>query len=126
PDTDTGKSKVIISNMCKHRRPYLLVSKTLWSDVPRIRHQIARLLASNGHQVFFVQKNTVLGPRKQAVAEDRITLLQHGELLRHQLRCLPFLSRINARYEGNQLCKLKNEFDLQNCIVLNFNYDSDY
>ena len=35
---------------------FILVTNTDWNEVPRIRHQIAYLLAQNGHRVIFFQR----------------------------------------------------------------------
>ena len=37
-------------------RDFVLVTHTLWQEAPRIRHQLARLLAGAGHRVIFIER----------------------------------------------------------------------
>ena len=37
-------------------REFILVTHTRWDEAPRIRHQLARLLAGIGHRVLFVER----------------------------------------------------------------------
>ena len=35
---------------------FVLVTHTRWSEAPRIRHQVARLLVDAGHRVLFLER----------------------------------------------------------------------
>ncbi len=98
----------------------VLFSKTLWNEPPRLRHQVARMLAKRGHEVIFVEKCSFLGPRRSGSA-GAIGLLRHGELLHHQLRPFRGLVRLNAAYEKAQIRQLLSP--AQDPIVINFCYD---
>jgi hypothetical protein len=100
---------------------FLLLTKSLWREPQRIRHQVATLLATRGHAVGFVEKNRFLGPCGRT-ASDGLKLLRHGELLHHQLRPFHILSMINAAWELGQIRKLCGD-QWQDAVIINFNYD---
>lgn len=99
---------------------FVLFTKTPWSEAPRIRHQVAGMLLRRGHDVVFFEKNRWIGPAHRT-SEGRLELRRHGELLHHQMRVVPFLAYLNARYECEAIRRGGGVPD--GAIVLNFNYD---
>jgi hypothetical protein len=102
------------------KRRVVLVTRTLYSERPRLRHQIADLLAERGHQVLFIQKPGGLR-RGRIVREAPVAVATSGELLHHQLRTVPALSWANAATVRWSLAPLAR--DRQDAAVINFNYD---
>ena len=48
----------IIKNFLKFNKVnFYLFSKTNWEEMPRLRHQFARMLAIRGHKIFFSKTN---------------------------------------------------------------------
>lgn len=98
----------------------------MYSETPRIRHQLAELLLSYGHEVIFYQRplfffNNSKDLINQKIS-DKLEIRQTKQLLHHQLRLVSTLSLLNAQYETKQiLSSLKNICDKD--IVINFNYD---
>lgn len=105
---------------------FVFLTKTCWDEPPRIRHQLARLLADAGHDVCFFERPGYFWrrlPQPRAGAK-RITLARHHELLHHKLRIAPLLHRLNAAVACRSLraAQRQGTFDAQS-VVLNFNYD---
>lgn len=108
----------------------LILTRTNWLEPPRLRHQLSLLLASEGHQVYFVQKPTCLLPpssseHSSSSGVDGLTLLNSSEFVNHQLRFLPILHQLNAFWARYSLVKTLNTVDLL-CpdLIVNFNYDA--
>jgi len=80
-------------------RDFVLVTHTRWSEAPRIRHQVARLIAGAGHRVLFVERadgaltSVAAGARE---VEPRIFVTRTNRLLHHQLRVIAPLDWANA------------------------------
>lgn len=108
------------------KHPYLFISKTNWTDAPRIRHQLTNLLNEKGHDVFFVQKNRFASSLQIEKKTPLLTLVRHGELLHHQLRVTPIIRSLNRRFEQNQIDQLAQQLKSKDLKILNFNYDSSY
>ena len=102
----------------------LIITKTKWSEPPRIRHQVTKLLINNGYEVIFIEKNTYKSILLKSRKEDGIQFFSHAELIHHQLRYFPLLQRINNRFERLYLKKISKlkPFD----IVINFCYDYSF
>jgi hypothetical protein len=98
-------------------------TKTIWVEPPRMRHQLARLLIANGHKVFFFQKPVPLYRKKLEIDSlNEVILLQHNELLHHQLRPIKLLQLINGAYCEHQIIKLTYKISPPD-LIINFNYD---
>ena len=105
---------------------FLFFSKTPWAEAPRLRHQLARLLAGEGHEVIFFQKPSFLWEARMPAfrAEPRITVMQHRELVHHKLRLWPAIRRLNAAWVSRDLRKVSQAHGFAvSDIVVNFNYD---
>ena len=105
---------------------FIFFTKTLWDEPPRLRHQVARLVADAGHEVVFFEKPVSVGGsrgRSQRRA-DRIVSLQHRELLHHRLRVSPVLQRANAEVTIRSIAaRLPDGGPRADDRVICFNYD---
>jgi hypothetical protein len=105
---------------------FVVLSKTDWSEPPRLRHQIAVLLASAGHDVLFVQrpKYPWQSCRTEVSGIKVVELERLDQLIHHRLRLLPGVHRLNARFETRQLRSMvrRRSVDVAD-VVINFNYD---
>ena len=83
----------------------VLITHTKWSEAPRIRHQVARLLASAGHRVFFFERPRApwMPDEPPREVEPGITVIPCRQLLHHQLRVSPWLHRLNAAFVARDL-----------------------
>ena len=99
---------------------FVLFTKTPWAEPPRLRHQVAQMLARRGHDVTFFEKNRPLG-RRRGWDSDGIHVRGHGELLHHQLRVTRGLSSLNWIFERNEI-RRQVPCD-PDTVVINFNYD---
>ena len=99
----------------------LLITKTNWSEPPRLRHQVAKLLIDKGFKVLFIEKNTYKSIFLKQRKEDNIHFFSHSEFIHHQLRYLPVIQSINNYIEIKYLKKIEKTqpFDL----IINFCYD---
>ena len=102
----------------------LLITKTYWSEPPRIRHQLTKLLMKHNYEVTFIEKCNYYSLRIKKRTEDGILFFSHAELIHHQLRYFRFIQKANSwvikQYLKNILNKI--EFDL----VINFSYDYSF
>ena len=100
-----------------------------------MRHQLAILLAQNGHKVVFVEKPRILGffrnlrrrnPSSMCSGHSNIILLPSYELLHHQLRILPFLHFINSLFYNHSVSNALRRLSISLPIdhIVNFNYDA--
>ncbi len=104
---------------------FLFFTKTLWDEPPRLRHQLAKLLTDNGHQVYFFQKPVYFWQSAQASVsvEKNITLFQSKQLIHHQLRLNRLIRYLNMKVEVFFLKQKMRKINTKNCVVINFNYD---
>ena len=116
--------------MVDFKRRVLVVTRTDWREPPRLRHQLARLLADAGHAVTFVQKPAcLLPPCDPCPTGDSgvhgLTLISPREALHHQLRLLPSLHRLNASVARRDLRQRLATLDQASPeLIINFNYDA--
>ena len=80
-------------------KTYVLFTHTRWDEAPRIRHQIARLIAGAGHRVVFVERAS--GPFEGGGVTVReagpsVTVVRGRRLMHHQLRVLTPLDWMNS------------------------------
>ena len=104
---------------------FLFFTKTTWNEPPRLRHQLARLLADKGHQVYFFQKPVYFWQSAQdpVPAEKNITLFQSKQFIHHQLRLNRLIRYLNMKVEALSLKRKLKKIDIDDCVVVNFNYD---
>ncbi|MFO0783014.1 MAG: hypothetical protein U0636_04970 [Phycisphaerales bacterium] len=106
---------------------FLEFTHTEWTEAPRLRHQVARLLVDHGHTVYFFERSTPWrhGKELQTRHEGRgPTLVQTRRLLHHQLRVAPPLHWANARVLSGQIRRFVHNHGIgADAVILNFNYD---
>ena len=102
---------------------FYLFTKTVWDEPPRLRHQIAQLLAAAGHEVLFFQKP---GYRREPATPlmPGITGVRTRYLLHAQLRLLPPLVTANAAIERREIRRIAGE--PPRIGIINFNFDYDF
>ncbi len=105
---------------------FIFFTKTMYDETPRIRHQLAELLTSYGHEVVFYQKPLFFFENSKKLINKKINekleIRQTKQLIHHQLRVHRFFSFVNSFYEANEIKKTFPGFD-ENDVVVNFNYD---
>lgn len=102
----------------------LMVTKTNWSEAPRIRHQLTMLLKRKGYQIVFIEKNAYKSFFIKNRNEDGINFFSHAELIHHQLRyhsVIQWLNNLVVKFYLRKILK-KVEFD----FVFNFCYDYSF
>ncbi len=102
----------------------VIFTKTNWNEPPRLRHQLAKLLLSYGHQITFFEKTNLKSLKIEKYTKDKINFIRHYELLHHQLKPFNFLIKLNQfiiKYFIKNSLK-NNDIDL----IINFNYDYDF
>jgi len=105
---------------------FIFFSKTNWAEPPRLRHQLAHLLADAGHEVVFFQRPYYPGQKNETSdsGHARIHLYRYRQLLHHKLRLHPLLHRVSALFEKKQIKSFMSELCIErNDVIVNFNYD---
>jgi hypothetical protein len=104
---------------------FVVLTKTRWTEPPRLRHQVARLLANGGHDVLFVEKPTIGRPSPARRPAQHVTVVGHRELLHHKLRLTSPLQSLNASVTGRSIVEALRGADtpVDDAVVVNFNYD---
>lgn len=102
----------------------LIITRTNWSEPPRIRHQLTRLLLQHGYAITYVEKNAYKNALVRTRTEEGITFYAHAELLHHQLRYFRVLQEANNFVVKQYLKKIlkRVEFD----FILNFCYEYSF
>ena len=84
-----------------------IFTKTLWSETPRIRHQLSNLLASKGHNIFFFEKpSNVFTKISINMPEKNITTIRLPELLHHQLK----IEKLTTKFSNFLFTKIRRSF----------------
>jgi hypothetical protein len=105
---------------------FIFFTKTLWPEPPRLRHQLAQLLAKAGHEIVFFERPAFLW---QTAASEKsgyvqIHLYRYVQGLHHKLRLHPILHHTNAVIEKVQIARLAKEIKVsKKDVIINFNYD---
>lgn len=102
----------------------LILTKTDWSEPPRIRHQLTRLLKEKGYSITFVERNSYKSIFIKNRKEDGINFYSHAQLIHHQLRYFPFIQKLNnslVKFYLRRIMK-KVEFD----FIMNFSYNYSF
>jgi hypothetical protein len=87
-------------------KTFVLFTHTRWDEAPRIRHQIAHLIAGAGHRVVFVERSASLAGASGVTireAAPSITVVRGRRLMHHQLRVLAPLDWMNDRMVARDL-----------------------
>jgi hypothetical protein len=105
---------------------FIFLTKTQWREPPRLRHQLARLLAAAGHEVAFFEKPRYPWQRDfpPVETEGNIRFFRHQELIHHKLRLSPALASANAYWVKRTLSRASAGLRVNHDdVVVNFNYD---
>lgn len=105
---------------------FIFFTKTRWNEPPRLRHQLAGLLAGAGHEVVFFEKPLLPaeGSREARVAWPRVTLARHRELLHHKLRVGSLVQATNAAFTAASIRRASRSLAISpDDVVVNFNYE---
>lgn len=108
---------------------YLLFTHTQWSEAPRIRHQVTRLLLDAGHTVLFFERPGNLWDHRDTAFEEvepGLTLVRTSRLLHHQLRALPLLHRLNAWVVSGEIRRRLRERGVTESAPRIINFTHDY
>jgi hypothetical protein len=111
-------------------RDFIFVTHTRWDEPPRIRHQLARLIADAGHRVLFFERAD--GPffhvaRGASEVEPGILLTRTNRLLHHQFRVAPPLDWANGLIVRRQLLSQAEAAGFRNtATVVNFAHDCPF
>jgi hypothetical protein len=102
---------------------FYLFTKTVWNEPPRLRHQVAQLLASAGHEVLFFQKP---GYAREGETQllPHLTGVRTRYLMHAQLRATRTLSRLNAAVEKREIRRFAPR--PPRIGVVNFNFDYEF
>jgi hypothetical protein len=98
----------------------LVISRTPWSETPRIRHQLSIMLRDSGFNVCYLE-TLFQKTLKSEVTDNGIQVFRVYETIHHQLRPLELLFPCNKNAVKKQLNKLFTDIDF--VAVFNFNYD---
>jgi hypothetical protein len=112
----------------------LLLTRTLWSEPPRLRHQVAQLLLGAGQTVLFAERPALLGTpafiahQHVRTRSEQLLLLPQQDLVHHQLRLVPALHHLNAAWARTALQRVLAQRTANGSLkveqVINFNYDA--
>jgi hypothetical protein len=105
---------------------FIFFTKTRWNEPPRLRHQLAELLAQAGHQVLFFEKPWLPGSNRPpaSAAPPGIRLLEQHELIHHKARIGPLARWANAAWASMSIVRgLRAHEPTSADIIVNFNYD---
>ena len=106
---------------------YIFFTKSYWPEPPRLRHQVANLLRSNGGDILFFERPSQLGERNInsliTEVEPRLRIVRTRELIHHQLRVVSLLRAVNAFFEKSIIRKVLLGEKIDDVTIVNFNYD---
>lgn len=99
----------------------------MYSEAPRLRHQLAQLLNEYGHPVIFYQNPEYLFSRNKTSANNKVInnlleIRQSHQIIHHQLRLFTPLKKINEYIESKDITRISSDIE-NNDIIINFNYD---
>ena len=105
------------------KRKVLIISRTAWSETPRLRHQLSRLIRDIGYEIYYVQLIMSRSLGNECI-EEGIKVFTVHERLHHQLKPFNFLQNIESTLIFNNLKRILpcNDFH----FIVNFNYDNNY
>ncbi len=104
------------------RPKVILFTKTRWSEPPRLRHQVAKLLTDMGYEVVFFECPSYKS-WFQTRRDENMIFVNHFELIHHRLRFSNFLVKINSYVTKFFIKKAIKKLNIENVPVVNFCYD---
>lgn len=104
-----------------------IFTMTRWDEQPRLRHQVAKLLADAGEEVHFFQGSRY--PWKKAAVDDDIKISDNlhvhraVHIIHAHLRVHPLLISMDGAAERLSIRKIIGGNPRSTDVVINFNYD---
>jgi hypothetical protein len=113
------------------KRRFIFFTKTVWSEPPRLRHQIAQLLASDGNEIIFCERPVFplqnSYPSVETAGQSGITLFRHRELLHHRLAVTGALRALGALFTRRSIMTTLGACRVAPAdVIVNFNYEYDF
>ncbi len=104
---------------------FILFTKTEWNEPPRLRHQLARLLAASGRQVIMAQRPRRFGIETVGTpVEPGVSLFRHRELIHHRIRVSSPVRALDAMWTVPSIhAALRPLSPTPHDVILNFNYE---
>lgn len=107
---------------------FVFFTKTAWHEPPRLRHQLAQLLAADGDEVLFAEKP---GLRERPPASGQvpagIRLFRHRELMHHKVRLGPLLRSMNRWWTEPSIRRAAKRMQIDSdAVIVNFNYEYSF
>lgn len=105
---------------------FIFFTKTDWAEPPRLRHQLALLLADAGHEIIFLQRPAFPGQKvnRDNSGHAKIQIFRHRQLIHHKLRLHSLIHRFNGLFEVSQTRNILSKFRINgDDVIVNFNYD---
>ena len=107
---------------------FVLVTNTLWSEAPRMRHQVARLLRDAGARVLFFERPGYLWTSAQPVptlVEPGMWLTHGTRIFHHQLRITSTMQWLDALLMARSAASATERWSQSGeFAVINFAYDA--
>lgn len=100
----------------------LIFTKTRWTEPPRLRHQVAKLLGGMGYEIVFFEKPSFFVWFK-IYEKDNIKFVQHFELVHHRFRIFNVFIFLNAFVCKFFVKKALKRLDAGKAPAINFCYD---
>jgi hypothetical protein len=108
-------------------RRFVMLTRSRWSEPPRLRHQVAQLLIEHGHEVLFGEKpSSAFSSRAAQTTSEHagLSLFSYSELVHHKLRGIVPLRWANSAWASQSLRRSVASLDLsESDLILNFSYD---
>jgi len=113
-----------MSTVIKDKLRIAFFTRTSWNEMPRIRHQLTKLLTANNHHVTFFEKANSSSASPKVISEN-LTIVTLPEIIHHQLRPLRSIGNAANIFPKNFIRKYYSSRKLPDVIV-NFNYDFSF
>lgn len=108
----------------------VLVTNTRWSEAPRLRHQVARLLRDAGARVLFLERPNYLWqglPPRPELAEPGVWLSRGERLFHHQLRIARVMRWIDASLLSKSIREIVASWNGSvDFAIVNFSHDAAF
>ena len=106
---------------------FYFLTRTDWDEPPRIRHQLAKMLLRQGHEVIFFERPRKSGSFPPHQPQLGLTCVRVTEALHHQLRPVALLQRLSGWCARQRIEAAIEKYSLPRPdVVVNFNYDYEF
>ena len=97
-------------------------TRTPWNEMPRIRHQLANLLAAYNHHVTFFEKAESISSGLPRRISEFLTVVPLPEVIHHQLRPFRQLGNAANSFPKKFISRYYSKINPPD-VIINFNYD---